>query len=58
MMRLAMLRETAAMLCLIAVVSAVSEVLLAGRKGETAVCFILGMAGVGTVATRVADLLG
>ena len=45
-------------LCAIAVLSAVAEMLLAGRKGTHAVSLMLAMAGVGLVLTEAASLIG
>ncbi len=52
------IRELAAALCAIAVMSAMSEVLLAGRRGGHAVSLLLSLAGVGTILTRIARLFG
>ena len=37
------------LLCTVAVISAVTEVLLAGRKGTEIVCLLLSLAGVGGI---------
>lgn len=43
------INSLARMLCAVAMVSAVAEVLLAGRKGSEIVCLMLSLAGVGSI---------
>ena len=45
-------------LCAIAVLSAVAEMLLAGRKGAQAVSMMLALAGVGLFLTEAVGLIG
>ncbi|MDO4357365.1 MAG: hypothetical protein Q4E13_12750 [Clostridia bacterium] len=51
------IRELATALCAIAAMSALSEVLLAGRKGSQAVSLLLSLAGVGAILSRIARLI-
>ena len=48
--------EMVRLLCAVAMLSAVTEVLLAGRKGSEIVCLLLSLAGVSGVLSFCADI--
>ena len=54
---MAAVRELAELLCIIALLSAVMEVLLAGRRGGTLVGLLLALSGIVAILTKCAEIL-
>ena len=54
---MAAVRELAQLLCIIALLSAVMEVLLAGRRGGALIGLLLALSGVVAILTRCTEIL-